>query len=178
MQEDLQSKSDCFKVPKIKKIGCSTLMQEDLRSESDCFKVPKSKNRMQYFGEGRWAKRTFLQQSTKPNISVIWISCHLDKDEYPSHGFAMGKRSLSYILTKGRWEHLCVTLTNWWMTNLQSWNSSAQREVGHSVLARCHVMCNMASACSASHFFAFTHYLTQIYSCGEPLSDYLAWIKL
>ena len=38
---------------------------------------------MQYFGEGRWAKQTFLQQSTKLNISVIGISCHFDKGESP-----------------------------------------------------------------------------------------------
>jgi hypothetical protein len=35
-------------------------------------------------------------------------------------------------------------------------------------------VCSMASACSASRSFAFPHHLAQIYSCGEPLSNYLA----
>ena len=38
---------------------------------------------MQYFGEGRFTLLTFLQQSTKLNISVIQITCHFAKGEYP-----------------------------------------------------------------------------------------------
>jgi len=58
-----------------------------LQSKSSCIKVPKSKkNRMWYFGEGRFALLTFLYQSAKLNISIIWLSCHFDKGEYPPRG--------------------------------------------------------------------------------------------
>jgi len=41
----------------IQKVGYSTLVQKDLQSKSDCSKVPKSKTNMQYFDAGTFAKQ-------------------------------------------------------------------------------------------------------------------------
>ena len=142
---------------------------------------------MQYFGEGRFASLTFLHQSTKPKFSVIWISCHLDKGEYPPRGEATGKRSLSYILTEGRWESW-LNLTNLltcklglkirlilrraWCARVVTWCDAAWP---------LHGLC-MASACFPFLPFPSSHHLRATSSwkkhCGELLSHYLARIRL
>jgi hypothetical protein len=65
MQEDSRSESDCFKVPKIKKIvqyfGAGRF------AKRNCSKVPKSKTNMQYFDAERFAKKSdcFKDQKSK-----------------------------------------------------------------------------------------------------------------
>ena len=153
---------------------------------------------MQYFGEGRWAKRTFLQQSTNPNISAIWISCHFAKGEYPPRGEATGKRSLSYILTEGRWESW-LNLTNLltcklglkirlilrraWCARVVTWCDAAWPLHGLCMASAwpLHGLC-MASACFPFLPFPSSHHLRATSSwkkhCGELLSHYLARMRL